>query len=114
MQTRPNTVRHSAALPDAPALGTRIDVVAVSGHAGGRPVLADVSLAIAPGELVALVGGSGAGKTTLLETMAGLRPPTAGSVLYDGVPVHASAHVSGIGFVPQDDIVHRELPLRRV
>lgn len=67
---------------------------------------------MAPGELVALVGGSGAGKTTLLETMAGLRPPSAGAVLHDGDAV-ASGTAARIGFVPQDHIIHRDLPLRR-
>ena len=94
--------------------GTRIDVVDVSVHAGDHPVLDDVSFSIAPGELVALVGGSGAGKTTLLETMAGLRPTRAGAVLHDGVPARADDRTLEIGYVPQDDIVHRELPLRRV
>ncbi|MBM0274388.1 ABC transporter permease [Micromonospora tarensis] len=73
---------------------------------GGRPILDDISLGIAPGELVAIIGASGAGKTTLLETLAGIRVPTTGSVAYDGV-VTAGA----IGVVPQDDIIHRELPL---
>lgn len=101
--------------PDAPAEGgTRIDVVGVTAHAGTRPVLNDVSFSVEPGELVAMVGGSGAGKTTLLETMVGLRPVTEGTVLHDGIPARADGRVSGIGYVPQDDIVHRELPLGRV
>ncbi|MFI7661362.1 ATP-binding cassette domain-containing protein [Micromonospora parva] len=75
---------------------------------GGRQILADISLSIAPGELVAIVGASGAGKTTLLEILAGVRHPTAGTVTYDG-----TAATGAIGVVPQDDIIHRELPVAR-
>ncbi|MGC4869464.1 ATP-binding cassette domain-containing protein [Micromonospora sp. DT53] len=75
---------------------------------GGRQILTDISLSIAPGELVAIIGASGAGKTTLLEILARVRPPAAGTVTYDG-----TAAAGGIGVVPQDDIIHRELPLAR-
>jgi len=114
--TMHTTERHitSRVAPESPYPGTSIDVVEVAAHAGARSVLHDVSVSVAPGELVALVGGSGAGKTTLLETMAGLRGVSAGAVLHDGVPVSVGERVPGIGYVPQDDIVHRELPLRRV
>jgi ABC-type multidrug transport system ATPase subunit len=92
----------------------RIDAVGVGQHAGRRQILHEVSLSIQPGELVALVGGSGAGKTTLLEILAGVRAPSGGQVMHDGVRVDAGATPgSGIGYVPQDDIIHVEMPLRR-
>jgi ABC-type multidrug transport system ATPase subunit len=94
---------HTIDLRSAASTQVAIDVVGVSRHAGDRQVLHDISFSVAPGEVVALVGASGAGKTTLLETMAGLRPPSAGTVVHDG----------GVGYVPQDDIIHRDLPLRR-
>ncbi len=93
--------------------GARVDVLDVDHCAGGRQVLHGVSLSIAPGELVALAGGSGAGKTTLLEIMAGLRRPADGCVLHDGVPTGATKEALPVGYVPQDDIIHRELPLGR-
>ena len=96
------------------AVGARIDAVGVGQHAGRRQILHEVSISIQPGELVALVGGSGAGKTTLLEILAGVRAPSAGQVMHDGVRVDAGATPgSGIGYVPQDDIIHVEMPLRR-
>jgi ABC-type multidrug transport system ATPase subunit/ABC-type multidrug transport system permease subunit len=70
----------------------------------GAVTLTDVSLAIGPGELVAIIGASGSGKTTLLDTMCGLRPPAAGTV---------SLTSKNVGSVPQDDIIHLALPLAR-
>lgn len=81
---------------------------------GGIEVLHDVSLAIEPGELVAIVGGSGAGKTTLLEAMAGVAPADGGRVTFDGVDLYGNvaAFRTVLGYVPQDDIIHTELSLR--
>lgn len=56
---------------------------------GGARLLEDVNLRLRPGELLGLVGPNGAGKSTLLRVLAGLRPPDAGSLLYDGRPAAA-------------------------
>ena len=50
-------------------------------------VLDDVELALAEGEIVALLGRSGSGKSTLLRIIAGLMPPTEGTVTIEGEPV---------------------------
>jgi ABC-type multidrug transport system ATPase subunit len=70
----------------------------------GHVLLDDVDLDIPAGSLVAIAGPSGAGKSTLLAALAGLTPPSGGSV-ETGDPDLA------IGFVPQEDIIHRDLPL---
>jgi ATP-binding cassette subfamily C protein len=54
---------------------------------GDVPVLNGVSLQIAPGEKVALVGASGGGKSTLVQVILGLYPAQSGTVKFDGVPV---------------------------
>jgi NitT/TauT family transport system ATP-binding protein len=67
-----------------PAIEVR-DVHKVYGPAGNHVLaLADISLAVQPGEFVCLVGASGCGKTTLLNLVAGLDQPAAGSLLVAG------------------------------
>ena len=61
-----------------------VDSLVVS-HDGHR-VLDGVTLSVAPGETVALVGATGAGKSTLLEAVAGLVEPDGGSIRLGGVP----------------------------
>ncbi|MEP7157917.1 MAG: ATP-binding cassette domain-containing protein, partial [Chloroflexota bacterium] len=56
----------------------------VSRHFGAVRALDEMSLAVEPGELLALLGPSGCGKTTLLRIVAGLDQPTAGRVLIGG------------------------------
>lgn len=56
---------------------------------GGVAAVADVSLALRPGEVLGLVGESGSGKTTLCRALLGLQPVSAGDVLLDGRPVRA-------------------------
>src|SRR5262249_6404966 len=59
-------------------------VYRVSVERGGRPVLTDVSFALAPGSIVAVVGPNGAGKSSLLEAILGLLPISGGRVTFDG------------------------------
>ncbi len=51
---------------------------------GGKIVVDRISFKLAPGETLVILGRNGAGKSTLLSTLAGLRPPAAGSVLLGG------------------------------
>jgi nitrate/nitrite transport system ATP-binding protein len=61
-------------------------------------VLKDVSLAVEPGEFVAIVGFSGSGKTTLINLMAGLVRPDSGKVEFKGVPVNEPGPERGVVF----------------
>ncbi len=71
----------------------------------GSPVVREVSLHVAPGEVVALLGPNGAGKTTTLETIAGLHEPMAGAITMHGEaisgrPTHLLAR-EGLALVPE-------------
>ena len=78
-----------------------------------RLVLRDVSLDLARGEVVALLGPNGSGKTTCFYTIAGLVSPESGSVLIDGrdvtsLPMYRRARL-GIGYLPQEVSIFRGL-----
>ncbi|WFE30465.1 ABC transporter ATP-binding protein [Solwaraspora sp. WMMD791] len=94
--------------PTAPAVvtDTSIELVGVSYRYDDGPlVLHDVSLRIAPGERVALVGASGSGKTTLAAIVAGQLRPSAGTVRFGGVDLADAdaADLAGrIALVSQD------------
>ncbi len=83
----------------------RFDKVSLRYPGEERDALREVSLSIAPGEKVALLGRVGCGKTSLNKLLLGLYAPTSGAVMLDGVdlrqfdPVQLRRH---IGYVPQD------------
>ncbi|MEM9522584.1 MAG: sugar ABC transporter ATP-binding protein [Pseudomonadota bacterium] len=75
-------------------------------HFGGTYALRNVSLSVARGEIVALLGENGAGKSTLIKVLGGIHPPDAGRVLIDGAPYrHRPAGFSArqkVAFIHQD------------
>jgi len=93
-------------LPRPPSFAGRIDLDDVSFRYGPLvpPALAGVSLAVAPGAFVAVVGPSGSGKSTLTGLVAGLLASQEGSVLYDGRPLEQFPRPwlrARIAYVPQ-------------
>jgi len=79
----------------------------------GRAVVHDVSLDVAPGEVVGLLGPNGAGKTTTFYMVVGLTPPDEGTVLLGDdditeLPMYLRAQ-RGISYLPQEPSVFRKL-----
>jgi branched-chain amino acid transport system ATP-binding protein len=83
-----------------------------SGYSG-VPVVRDVTLTLAPGEIVGLVGRNGVGKTTLVKTVAGLIKATAGRIRLNGTDVTGrdAQEIArlGMGYVPQGRGIFRRL-----
>ncbi len=93
-----------------------LDVADLESGYGKVTVLHGVDLRVDAGEIVVVLGPNGAGKSTLMKSIAGHLRPTGGSVRLNGNDVRgrSSQDVSrlGIGYVPQENNVFRELTVR--
>jgi len=80
---------------------------------GAISALGGISLAVAPGAIVTLIGGNGAGKTTTLRTISGLLRPTSGRVSFMGEDItRLAAHqivARGLGHVPEGRMIFSNL-----
>lgn len=113
MSTRANAVERSASTGDTAPL---LVAEGLETYYGESHVLHEVSLRIAAGEVVALLGRHGAGKTTTLRSIMGLTPPRRGSVWLGGeeiarLPAYEIAR-RGVGFVPEDRRIFPHLTVR--
>ncbi|WP_063761291.1 ABC transporter ATP-binding protein [Streptomyces sp. NRRL B-1347] len=93
-----------AAVPEPPA-EIAFDRVTYRYPGRARDALDGVSLSVRRGQVIALVGANGSGKTTLSKLLAGLYPPSSGTVTWDGTDLRALARDDVFGhvaLVPQD------------
>jgi branched-chain amino acid transport system ATP-binding protein len=86
-----------------------------AGYEPGLPIVRGASLAVMPGEIVAILGPNGAGKSTLVKAVAGLVPISAGCVRLHGqditqLPAHRMVF-AGLAFVPQTENVFANLTI---
>jgi ABC-type branched-subunit amino acid transport system ATPase component len=93
--------------------GIELQTVGLTAGYQGSPVVHDVSISVAPGEVVSIVGPNGSGKSTLLKSIVGLVEIYSGQVLIGnrdvtGWPSENVARV-GVGYVPQIDDVFAPL-----
>ena len=81
-----------------------------------KTIINDVSFNIESGSFVALVGGSGAGKSTLMDCLNGFRPATSGHVIVNGEDFYSNynSYKSIIGYVPQQDVVYKNLTVEQM
>ena len=80
---------------------------------GRAHILAEVSLGVATGEVVCLLGRNGAGKSTTLKSIAGIARPAAGEIVFDGRRIDRLQPYeiarSGLGYVPEDRRIFTDL-----
>jgi branched-chain amino acid transport system ATP-binding protein len=93
-----------------------LEIADVETSYGASRVLFGISLAVAAGEMVSLLGRNGMGKTTTVRSIMGLTPPTAGSVRFAGrelraVPAYRIAKL-GLGLVPEGRQIFPNLTAR--
>lgn len=97
------TKESKRSISESPAL---LKVSNLNTYYGPAHILFDVSLQVAQGEVVGLVGRNGVGKTTCLRSILGLTPPREGSILFKGQEIAQLAPFQiarrGIGYVPGD------------
>jgi len=92
-----------------------VELTEVSVERGGRVLLRDLSLRVAPGEFILLRGPNGAGKTTLFETITGFAAPAGGQVRIAGQRMDWSNRPAlrrRIGYLPQQAWFDTRLPIR--
>jgi ABC-type sugar transport system ATPase subunit len=95
-------------------LTASLDVEGVSRRYRDVQALREISLSVAPGELVAVLGASGSGKSTLLRTIAGLEEPDAGRILIAGADQSGVAPVErGVAMVFQSFALFPHLTVER-
>jgi iron complex transport system ATP-binding protein len=96
---------------------TTLRATAVTVAIEGRSLLENVTLAVRPGDMLAVLGPNGAGKSTLLKVLAGLLAPTAGVALLDEKPVlswPARALAAARAYLPQNGALDWPLTVERV
>lgn len=95
--------------------GVRLDGIKITREVGHgdrvKRILNNISISIYPREFISLVGTSGAGKSTFMKALSGVSRAQYGEILINGDNLYEQFDLyrTMIGYVPQDDILHRDL-----
>jgi branched-chain amino acid transport system ATP-binding protein len=96
--------------------GALLEISGLTARRGSVQVLHGIDLDVRPQEILAIIGPNGAGKSTLLGTIAGVYPPRAGAIIFDGRPITGTAAEAivrlGINLVPERRQVFNTLTVR--
>ncbi|CEJ12459.1 Ribose import ATP-binding protein RbsA [bacterium YEK0313] len=110
---------HAITARERPSAATETPLLTMSGvntFYGKSHILNDVSVEVAEGEIVALLGRNGAGKSTLLKTITGIAPPASGSIDLAGEALAglSSDRIArrGVGYVPQGRGLFAGMPVK--
>lgn len=86
-----------------------LEIRGINSYYGNIQALKDVSIDIAAGEIITLIGANGAGKTTTLMSICGVVPPRSGGIFFEGQPIHAISPekivAMGISQVPEGRLI---------
>jgi len=98
------------------ATASMLTISGIDVYRGETQVLWDVSLDLAPGERVAVLGSNGAGKSSLMAAICGMLPPRSGAINFKGQPVNGLqpfriTHL-GIALVPEGRRVYKDMSVR--
>ena len=103
-------------MSEQPGASPVIEIDHLTKYYGTRKIVSDISLKIPRGTIYGFLGRNGMGKTTTIRTILGLCPPAAGSVTFDGRPLHGLAPFRiarlGIGWVPEGRLIFPTLTVR--
>src|SRR5882724_141540 len=95
---------------------SELAVEGVHTYYGDSHILHGISLSVAAGEAVALLGRNGAGKTTVIRSIAGFTPPREGRIIFDGDAIHGwpAYRIArrGLALVPQGRRIFAPLSVR--
>ena len=93
-----------------------LEVDKINTYYGISHILFDVSIQVAPGEVVCILGRNGVGKTTLMRSIMGLTAPRSGRLVFNGASINGKRPFEiarkGIGFVPEDRVIFPDLTVK--